>query len=127
MEMGSLNYSDLDEKLQAILDEAESNGWKCCITKEDGGRTYVDLSKYSPAGEDFGMTVDFEEGRQAESFMEELKSHVEDFDPEEHAEMFIPSRGERGVPSSIRELLDDADAIKVMVMELYDALEGCAA
>ena len=36
--------------------------------------------------------------------------------------MWVESRGEKGVPDSIRTLIDDADAIKEMVSELADAL-----
>lgn len=36
--------------------------------------------------------------------------------------MWVESRGEKGVPDSIRTLIDDADAIKEMVFELGDAL-----
>lgn len=46
----------------------------------------------------------------------------EDFDADEHAAMWIESRGERGIPSSIRTLIDDADAIKEMLKELADKL-----
>lgn len=36
--------------------------------------------------------------------------------------MWVESRGKRGVPDSIRTLIDDADAIKEMAFELADAL-----
>ena len=36
--------------------------------------------------------------------------------------MWVESRGKRGVPNSIRTLIDDADAIKEMVFELAGAL-----
>ena len=34
----------------------------------------------------------------------------------------IESRGTRGVPSSVRQLIDDADAIQEMLDELAEAL-----
>ena len=36
--------------------------------------------------------------------------------------MWVESRGKRGVPDSIRTLIDDADAIKEMAFELADTL-----
>ena len=53
---------------------------------------------------------------------EQVREYAYDFDPEEHAEMWVESRGKRGVPDSIRTLIDDADAIKEMAFELADAL-----
>ena len=38
----------------------------------------------------------------------------------------MESRGKRGVPDSIRTLIDDADAIKEMVFELADVLRKTA-
>ena len=53
---------------------------------------------------------------------EQVREYAYDFDPDEHAEMWVESRGKRGVPDSIRTLIDDADAIKEMAFELADAL-----
>ena len=46
------------------------------------------------------------------------------FDVDEHVEMWIEARrnGVRGVPSSIRELVEDAEDIDKMLEELADAL-----
>ena len=46
-------------------------------------------------------------------FYREFKNYCYNFDPDEHAEMWIKFRGKNGVPGSIRALIDDADAMRV--------------
>ncbi len=75
------------------------------------------LEQYSPAGEDFFFYA--EKNRFAESISE----YAESFDPDEHATMWVENmRTVRGVPQSIRTLIDDADAIKEMLTELSEQI-----
>ncbi len=77
----------------------------------------VDLEKYSPAGEDFIFSVELED------FVENVKKYAADFDQDEHIELWIDSRGKNGVPSRVRELVEDAEAIDKMLQELATALQ----
>lgn len=81
---------------------------------EDGT---IELEKYSPAGEDFVFTV------KKENFIEEVKQYADDFDTDEHIEMWIEARknGSRGVPSAT-ELVKDAEDIDAMLQELSSKL-----
>ena len=76
----------------------------------------VDIENWSPAGENIVITLKTDD--LPGSAMEEY----ENFDADEHAEMWIENRGKRGIPSSIRTLIDDADAIEGMLKELADRL-----
>ena len=80
-----------------------------------------DVSKYSPAGEDFNFGIHAES---AEQFVEEVKSYASYFDQEEHVKLWINGidSGVSGVPS-IRELVEDAQAIDEMLRELACALQ----
>jgi hypothetical protein len=80
---------------------------------EDGS---VELEKYSPAGEDFTFGVS------SDRFVEEVKEYAAYFDADEHVELWVDSRGKKGVPSSVRELVEDAEAIDKMLKELAAAL-----
>lgn len=103
---------ELEQKYIYILEE---NDWSVSSYTNDGR---VELEKYSPAGEDFLMCVEIE------NFPKPVREYANDFDPDEHAEMWINARGRvRGVPNSIRELIDDAEAIQEMLNELADVLE----
>ncbi len=76
----------------------------------------VDVAKQSPAGEDFSFGVS------SEDFVNEVKQYAAYFDVDEHVELWVESRGKRGVPSSIRTLVEDAEAIDKMLQELAAAL-----
>lgn len=103
---------ELEQKYIYILEE---NDWIVSSYTDDGR---VELKKYSPAGEDFSMCVE------VENFLESVREYANDFDPDEHAEMWINARGRvNGVPNSIRELIDDAEEIKKMIYELAAVLE----
>lgn len=109
-----------NKELEELLDMAED--WSYRIYSEEDGRAYVELETSSPAGEDFIMYIDFNQSEPVTSFLDDLKEYYEAFDAEEHAEMYIESRGQNGVPGTIRELLDDADAIKEMIGDLWKEL-----
>ena len=92
----------------------ENLGWTLREYEKD-----VDVCQYSPAGEDFFFTV------AKRNFAEEVDQYADDFDADEHAEMWVECRKSvRGVPQSIRTLIDDADAIQEMLYSLARALNG---
>lgn len=119
-------FEQISPELKRLLGKAEEMDWSYDVWIEptQNNRVYAELGKYSPAGEDFSMIVDFDIENQAVTFIDDLRSCYENFDPDEHAEMWIPSRGKGGCPSSIRRLIEDADAIDEMIKELLDALES---
>lgn len=83
----------------------------------DTGDGNIELENYSPAGEDFIITVG------AEKFVDNVKAYAASFDPVEHVEIWIAARrsGTKGVPSAC-ELVEDAKAIDKMLQELAQAL-----
>lgn len=100
----------MNERYREVCEELE---WS--VTADDGGN--VELEKYSPAGEDFIVTVG------AENFVDNVKEYAASFDQEEHIEMWISARrsGVRGVPTA-KELVKDAEDIDAMLKELAAAL-----
>ena len=87
----------------------------CSVTICDDGT--IELETSSPAGEDLIVTVE------AENFVDNVKAYAASFDPEEHVEMWVEARrsGTKGVPS-VRELVEDAEAIDKMLQKLAQAL-----
>lgn len=118
-------FNNLSEDMKKLLDIADGLDWwwRTWIEHSQHDRTYAELGKHSPAGEDFYMTIDFDKDNQVETFLEDLREYVENFDVDEHAEMWIESRGKGGCPSSLKELLQDAEDIKAMIEELLEKLE----
>lgn len=78
-------------------------------------KTSYELSQYSPAGEDFGFSIN---GKNDVELVREIKEYYNSFDPEEHALMMINAKG----APSIRCLLIDADEIEKMLKELAENL-----
>lgn len=103
---------DMTDKLKKCISNLD---WE--IYEDENG---IYLSKYSPAGEDFGFSVD---GENDETIINNILQYTNDFDADDHAEMHIQNRGRGGTPSSIRMLIDDADAIEDMLKELADTVK----
>lgn len=99
----------LEERLHQKAEDLE---WS--VTVCDG---FWEFEKFSPAGEDFGFSVD------GSDIVASVKEYYEDFDPEEHVTNLVIAKrnGFAGVPD-LRTLCDDADAIDEMLHELFEAL-----
>lgn len=93
------------------IDICEDLGW--CVEDHTKFKFGYFISRYTPAGEDFGFYI---EGKDPAS---EVISYFENFDPEEHAIL------EYGVPGApcLRDLLDDADKIYDMLEDLGHSLK----
>lgn len=100
--------------MNALVEAAEQIDWSVHIEND-----CIEFEKYSPAGEDFLFTIT---GNEEDEVVEKVREYAYDYDPDERAEMWVESRGKRGVPDSIRTLIDDADAIKEMLFELVEEL-----
>lgn len=74
----------MKELEQKYIDILEENDWSVSSYTDDGR---VELQKYSPAGEDFSIIVEVED------FTESVREYANDFDADEHAEMWIEARG----------------------------------
>ena len=79
----------------------------------------VEICQYSPAGEDFSFTVD------RKKFVDDVKFYYDNFDVDEHIEMWVKARGcgVSGIPS-VRRLAIDAEEIEDMLQELACALSA---
>ena len=97
----------------------EDQGWSIHECTFVGDKKSYEFEQYSPAGEDFIFAV---EAETPEELVESIQEYYDSFDPDEHAAMWIEHRGERGCPSSIRALIDDAEAIDGMLRDLATAL-----
>lgn len=89
----------LPKKFKDILAQEE-------INFEIDNEEYVHLNFFSNAGEDIHFTVTIK------NFKNEIWEYYENFDPNEHVEMWIEAKknGYKGVPN-IRTLVFDADKI----------------
>ena len=114
------------ELSKKIIEVLEAHDISLC--GEISERTYnndgydVKLETYSPEGEDVIISLIYD-GTE-EDFIKQFESYAEDFDAEEHAETYINMRGKNGVPESIKNLLEDAEWQKEMLLEVAKDLNG---
>lgn len=94
---------------QRAYDHFEGLGW---IVREHHNQDYFEIENYSPSGEDLCETL-----YKDRPILEQLTELADDFDPEAHAVMWYNTSG-KGAPTSLRDLLKDADAIQ----QMYDDL-----
>lgn len=109
----------LGEEITDILD---NNDISVYSAEETDRGLEIGLEFYSDAGEDFIIDLNCDS---AESFAEAFSEYARNFDPEEHAEMWIEARDAvRGVPQEISTLLEDANSIKEFLESVSAELEG---
>lgn len=98
--------------LDRLIEIAESLYWS--VEESDG---IIELRQYSPAGEDFGFSID-----NNDHLGQQIFEYAENFDVDEHIEMWLEGKrnGVGGVPSA-RELVHDAEEIQNMLDELAKA------
>lgn len=109
----------LGEEITDILDNNDISVYRA--KKTDSGLE-IGLEFYSDAGEDFIIDLNCDS---TDSFAEAFSEYARDFDPEEHAEMWIEARGTvSGVPQEISTLLEDANSIKEFLESVSAELEG---
>lgn len=110
----------LSERTIEIL---ENNDMTIHNKHEQNGEFTREIEFYSPEGEDVCECI-FYDGTD-ESFIKAFRSNAENFDANEHAEMWIENRGQvRGVPESIWDLINDAEWIKKTLLSVADKLEA---
>lgn len=90
----------------------ESLGWKVYVDRECDS---VELSQYSPAGEDFFITMSYK------NFYDDIQDY--EFDAEDHVYMWLEAKRNkvRSAPD-IFTLVQDAKDIDEMIEKLQDKL-----
>lgn len=104
--------TDVNRNVEEIIDIAEDLGWKCIKDEK-----WLEFYQFSPAGEDFGFSVDIDDA------VRQVSEYADSFDEGEHISMWIDARGAnvRGIPDN-EVLIKDAKAIKLMLQKLASAL-----
>jgi len=125
-----IDNADIDTD-EDKLDEAEDNSSNlekakkiienCGFTIQDENQTDWEIQQYTPEGEDW--FVDIIVNNDVNKLIEEISSYAENFDIDEEVEPYIEMRGQRGVPSSISDLIEDAKWKKDQLANLANELQ----
>lgn len=113
---------ELSKRIEELLEE---NDFIICgeISERyhENGTYDIELETYSPAGEDVIVSLIYD-GTE-EDFIRAFDEYANDFDADEHATNWIEARGMvRGVPNSVRDLIEDAEWIKDTLMRIAEEL-----
>lgn len=110
------SFEDVRDCLENVISSS------CVIDfHPDGDRYYGIIEFWSDLGEDIPIEIDFD--GTMEDFLYEVKQSCENFDVDEHAEMNISMRGQRGVPNDIIGLVKDAEDIQRTMQDIVEAME----
>ena len=119
------NNKDNNDNLEVISEIAELYDWNAELhtTYSNNGENGVyvyEFSKYSPAGEDFNFSIWSKPD--IISISKEIEQYSDNFDSDEHIEMWVEARDNvSGVPD-VSTLAQDARDIDKMLQEFSGAL-----
>lgn len=99
--------NELLKKMEDAI--AAETGFLVSISQQDG-QYIAELEFSSDANEDVIINIWYANSWQ--DFVNSFKEYASSFDADEHAASYIAMRGKRGVPDSIKTLINDADSIK---------------
>lgn len=116
-----MTIDEMGKKLDRYIEACNDLDWTVNIGCDKPGEWYAELGWGSPAGEDFWTTAYFKD---AEDFIKGVRTCAKEFDPDHNVEIWVDRRGQGGCPDTIRELMDDAEAIQKSLNELADALQA---
>lgn len=104
------------KKIEEILEE---KGVKYEIRPKEG----YGLVEFwtDTAGHDIITEFDF--NGTPKGFVKEFVERAENYDVDEEVELFVGMRGKRGIPDTVRELLDDCQEAKDTLLDIAKALK----
>lgn len=100
---------------QNLIDLLEEEDYS--IYDDDSG--YVEISKYSTAGQDW--STDIALGEDINEFADNIYSAYESYDPEYEASLWIgdDGHGKNGAPYHIKDIIEDMEECEGFIRRLY--------
>ena len=128
-----LENQEMRENFMKFIKLAEDDGWNIYVTLYDKtsrkGSIDIDCQKYSPAGQDFTMSLQVTDNEDV-VFANLIEDYMDSYDPEEEAMLWSEESGEydendepirvgvNGAPQDWNDLVADMKACKSMVEDL---------
>ena len=121
----------MDKRFEKIYEIAERNGWQAdCYYVNNETELCVSFEKYSPAGQDFYVSVSVPNEDDEDTFYDNVADAIykywEDFDVcyETYIWLDETGHGRNGAPYDMKDLYEDMQACEDMIHDLWLALEG---
>ncbi|MGF7535492.1 hypothetical protein AAGG74_17710 [Bacillus mexicanus] len=107
----------MKKEIKDLLTQVENLGWK---VEEEGDNEYR-FGKYSPAGQDYSISVN---GETYEELMQSIDQAYEDYDVSEETYLWLDNtgHGKNGAPFHMKDVLADMEACKEMILTLSKGL-----
>lgn len=107
----------MNTEINELLTQIKQLDWS---VDEEGDHLYR-FGKYSPAGQDFSISV---EGETVEEIIAGIKEAHERYDVSEETYLWLDDsgHGRNGAPSALKDVLADMEACEQLILDLYDEL-----
>ena len=107
---------------EKVIKIAESDSWVVSEETFINGKGLL-FSKFSPAGQDFNFSV--EPSNTFDELLEHIKDYYDIYDVDYETYIWLDSdgHGKNGAPYHIKDVVEDMEACKKMVLELYNLLK----
>lgn len=108
----------MSRSVQDVIAKIKDWGWS--VEKEED-RVYR-IGRYSPAGQDFTRVI---KGESVKELLDNIYQAYEDFDVSYETYLWLDDAGHgvNGAPYDMRDLYNDMESCKNMLLDLYDDLD----
>jgi len=103
--------------MEKLIERIENTGWS---VEKEGNNEYR-IGKFSPSGQDFSVTI---EGDSTKELIDSIYEAYVDYAISEETYLWLDDSGHgaNGAPYLMRDVLEDMEACKQMIVELYGEL-----
>ena len=110
--------------LEKIISIATNNGWSVNTNNFKNKCVQFEFSQFTPAGQDFNFCATLREN-DPQILVENIKEYYYDYDSDAEAYLWIgeDGHGKNGAPYYIKDIVDDMEAAKEMIYQLYIELD----
>ena len=111
----------MKNEIAKIIEKIEELGWNTSVNEDS---TYVEIQKYSPAGQDFIFGVNTY--GDSNKFIENIYDYYKNFDVSYEAYLWLGNdgHGRNGAPYDMKDVYEDMESCKKMIHELYTSLKS---
>lgn len=119
--MNSKQTNPVSKEIAKLFKKARALGWT--VDHESDDSFY--FGKSSPAGQDFGVSVDT--AGDGDQFLRNLKEVWEDFDVSQETYLWLneTGHGRNGAPYDMKDVYEDMESCESALEELFNALHDC--
>lgn len=115
----------MEKIFKEMIEKVKKEGFSVSIEEDTEDYIIFDFGKYSPAGQDFHISVEAEE-RSMDSLINNIYERYNDFDVSYESSLWLDDtgHGRNGAPYDMKDLYEDMEACEEYINDLYDIVNG---